>query len=160
MVEKTGQAFVPPDVTTLEGAARRNWILRSGWFGRCPRCGQGKMFASWLNLVDSCAVCRLDYRFATPDDGPAFFALCIGTFPTIFFAMWIELRFEPPVWVHAVTTLPMLTLPTVAALRPIKGWLVASQFVNRAQEAGTEALADSLQRAPGDTAATAPKPPS
>jgi hypothetical protein len=25
-------------------------------------------------------------------------------------------------------------------LRPIKGWLVASQFVNRAQEAGTQGI--------------------
>jgi hypothetical protein len=27
-----------------------------------------------------------------------------------------------------------------AALRPIKGWLVASQYVNKAQESGTEHL--------------------
>ena len=29
-------------------------------------------------------------------------------------------------------------------LRPIKGWLVASQYVNKAQEAGTQGLWDKL----------------
>ena len=33
-----------------------------------------------------------------------------------------------------------MAIGCVLPLRPIKGWLVASQFVNKAQEAGTEKL--------------------
>lgn len=131
-------------VTELEGRERWEWIARTGWKGCCPRCGKGRMFRGWLTLADRCRACGLDYGYATPDDGPAFFALCLTAFPLIFFAMWVELAFEPPVWVHLLTSGPLITLGTIASLRPFKGWLVASQYVNKAQEAGTEDLTRSL----------------
>jgi uncharacterized protein (DUF983 family) len=128
------------DPRELEGNDRLRWILATGTRGRCPRCGRGRMFQSWLKLAHGCEVCGLDYSYATPDDGPAFFALCFVTFPFIFLAMWVELAFEPPFWVHAVTSGPLLIASCVLGLRPLKGWLVASQYVNEAQEAGTERL--------------------
>jgi hypothetical protein len=42
--------------------------------------------------------------------------------------------------VHLLTSVPFMAAGTLLPLRPIKGWLVASQFVNRAQEAGTQNL--------------------
>jgi len=116
------------------------WIFRTGWRGECPRCGKGRMFQSWLKIVDSCEACGLNYRFAAPDDGPAFFSLCIIAFPLTFIAVWIQVAFEPPLWVHFVTSLPIMVLGCLFPLRPIKGWLVASQYVNRAQEHGTREL--------------------
>jgi uncharacterized protein (DUF983 family) len=116
------------------------WILKTGWKGLCPRCGKGAMFQSWLKIADRCNVCDLDFRFAAPDDGPAFFSLCIVAFPLTFLAVWIQVAFQPPFWVHLVTSLPLLAFGCVLPLRPIKGWLVASQYVNKAQEAGTERL--------------------
>lgn len=115
-------------------------ILRCGWRGLCPRCGEGRMFKSWLKIVDRCDRCGLDYRFAAPDDGPAFFSICIIALPLIAFVVWLEVTFSPPAWVHLITSVPVMVLGTLLPLRPIKGWLVASQFVNRAQEAGTGRL--------------------
>lgn len=130
----------------LEGNERLRWIAETGLRGRCPRCAKGHMFVGWLTLAKRCEVCGLDYGYATPDDGPAFFALCFVTFPLIFFAMWVELAFEPPFWVHLVTSGPLMIGSCVLSLRPLKGWLVASQYVNKAQEAGTEELFDELDR--------------
>ncbi len=39
-----------------------------------------------------------------------------------------------PWWVHLVVSLPVLLVSTVLPLRPIKGWLVASQFYFKARE--------------------------
>lgn len=122
------------------GQDKFRWIMHCGWKGLCPRCGKGKMFKSWLKIVDTCDHCGLDYRFAAPDDGPAFFSLCIIALPLTAIVVWIQVAFDPPFWVHLVTSLPLMAVGTLAPLRPIKGWLVASQFVNRAQEAGTGAL--------------------
>lgn len=116
------------------------WIARCGWKGLCPRCGVGRMFKSWLSIADRCASCGLDYRFAAPDDGPAFFSLCIVALPLSAFVVWMQVAFDPPAWVHLVTSVPVMVLGTLLPLRPLKGWLVASQFVNRAQEAGTRGL--------------------
>ena len=124
----------------LTGQEKFRWIMHCGWRGLCPRCGEGRMFKSWLKIVDKCDRCGLDYRFAAPDDGPAFFSLCIIALPLIALVVWIQVAFDPPIWVHLVTSVPVMILGTLAPLRPIKGWLVASQFVNRAQEAGTQGL--------------------
>ena len=124
-------------------------IAAAGWKGVCPRCGKAPMFRSWLKLVERCPACGLDYSFAAPDDGPAFFSLCIVALPLIFLVVWIQVAFDPPPWVHLATSLPIMTLGCLLPLRPIKGWLVASQYVNRAQEAGTDALWAQLHARPG-----------
>lgn len=104
------------------------------------------MFRKWLKLQDECPQCHLDYSFAAPDDGPAFFSLCIVAFPLTFLVVWFQVVFEPPFWVHLVTSVPLLAGGCLLPLQYIKGWLVASQFVNRAQEAGTEKLWAQLNR--------------
>ena len=98
------------------------------------------MFRKWLKLADSCPECGLNYDFAAPDDGPAFFSLCIIAFPLVFFVVWLQVTFEPPLWASLLIALPLLAVGCVLPLQPIKGWLVASQFFNNAQEAGTEKL--------------------
>lgn len=128
----------------IEARDKFRWIFLSGWKGLCPRCGEGRMFRSWLKLADRCPNCDLDYRFASPDDGPAFFSLCIIAFPLLFAVVWLQVRFEPPFWVHLVTSFPLMVLGCLLPLRPLKGWLVASQFVNKALEAGTEGLWNKL----------------
>ena len=72
--------------------------------------------------------------FADPADGPAFFVMMLMAVPVTAFGIWIELVYEPPLWVHAVTTLPALLLVCILPLRFFKGWLVASQFAHKAEE--------------------------
>jgi uncharacterized protein (DUF983 family) len=100
----------------------------------CPRCGRGRLFKGFLALAPKCDVCGLNFSFADPADGPAFFVMMLMAVPVTAFGIWIELAYEPPVWVHAVTTLPAILLVCILPLRFFKGWLVASQFVHKAEE--------------------------
>ena len=111
---------------------------QTGLRGRCPRCGQGQLFQGFLKLAPRCEVCGLDYGFADPADGPAFFVICFACIPAVLFAVWLEVEYEAPYWVHLVTTLPLLLLTCIPPLRPLKGWLVASQFVYKAEEGRLE----------------------
>ena len=115
-------------------------ILKCGWHGHCPRCGEGKMFQSWLKLSEECEVCGLDYEFASPDDGPAFFSLVFAAFPLLFIVVWFQVTYQPSVPVILALAIPLMAIGCALPLRPIKGWLVASQFRNRSVEAGTEKL--------------------
>lgn len=110
------------------------WILKVATRSKCPRCGEGKLFDGFLKLAPRCNVCGLDFSFADPADGPAFFAMMGMAIPVTALAVWIELTFEPPVWVHFVTTVPFLLLTCIPPLRFLKGALVASQYVNKAEE--------------------------
>lgn len=109
--------------------------LQTGVRGRCPRCGKGHIFQGFLKLRPSCEVCGLDYSYADPADGPAFFVICFACIPSVVLALWIEARFEAPYWVHLFTSLPFMLLTCIPPLRPLKGWLVASQYFYKAEEA-------------------------
>jgi uncharacterized protein (DUF983 family) len=112
--------------------------LRTGIRGRCPRCGEGHLFDGFLKLAPRCDVCGLDFSFADPADGPAFFVLCFACIPAVFLALWIDAVFAAPIWVHLVTTLPFLLVTCILPLRPLKGWLVASQYIYKAEEGRLE----------------------
>lgn len=108
---------------------------RTGPFGKCPRCGQGHIFAGYLKLSKECEVCGLDFSYADPADGPAFFVQLFTCLPAVIFALMMEILASPPFWVHLFTSLPLLLICTLLPLRPLKGWLVASQFFFKAREA-------------------------
>ena len=107
---------------------------RVGIRGKCPRCGEGRLFSSFLKLAPKCDVCGLDYDFADPADGPAFFVICFGCIPSVLFAVWAEVTFQPSFWFHIFVSMPVVFLSCIPMLRPLKGWLVASQFNHKAEE--------------------------
>ena len=49
-------------------------------------------------------------------------------------ALWVELTFEPPFWVHLVIFLPLTVVVCLGLLRPLKSLMVALQFHNKAAE--------------------------
>jgi len=106
--------------------------LSTGLRCRCPRCGKGPLLKGFLTLRESCPECGLDYGFAEPADGPAFFAMsAMGIIGMIGF-MVFEFTVQPPVWVHMIFTFPLIAAACVGLLRPLKGWMVAEQFVHKA----------------------------
>ncbi|MGC4250848.1 MAG: DUF983 domain-containing protein [Sphingobium sp.] len=112
----------------------------TGPFNRCPRCGKGHIFSGFLTIKDHCEFCGLDYSFADPADGPAVFVQLFACVPGVIFIIMLEIIARPGLWVHLAVGVPVLILTTVLPMRPIKGWLVAAQYTNKAQEAGTADL--------------------
>ncbi|WP_339775196.1 DUF983 domain-containing protein [uncultured Thalassospira sp.] len=108
--------------------------IKVGILGKCPRCGQGHMFDGFLKIAKNCEVCGLDFSFADPADGPAFFVICFACIPSLIMGIWIEMAYQAPYWVHVFTTLPFLLLTCIPPLRPMKGWLIASQYYYKATE--------------------------
>ncbi len=46
-----------------------------GFLGRCPHCGQGKLFRAFVKSVDNCSVCGEDYTHHQADDFPAYITI-------------------------------------------------------------------------------------
>ena len=101
---------------------------------RCPNCGKGHLFTGLLTLRPRCEVCGLDYGFVDAGDGPAVFVIMIAGFLVCGAALVIEMRYAPPLWVHAVLWLPLVLITTIGPLRPLKGLLIALQFHHKAAE--------------------------
>ncbi|HTT46874.1 MAG TPA: DUF983 domain-containing protein [Pseudolabrys sp.] len=108
--------------------------MTRGLRGRCPRCGEGRLFEGFLKLRPRCESCGLDFNFADAGDGPAVFVILIGGAIVVCAALITEVVYQPPYWVHAALWLPLILLVTLAPLRPIKGLMIALQYHHRAQE--------------------------
>src|SRR5262245_5363861 len=108
-------------------------IMR-GLSGRCPDCGQGRLFDGFLTLRPKCEHCGLDYSFADAADGPAVFVIFISGFIVVFAALAVEFTYQPPYWVHAMLWVPLIALTPLGPLRPIKGIMVALQYHHKAAE--------------------------
>ncbi|HEV7337932.1 MULTISPECIES: DUF983 domain-containing protein [Bosea] len=106
----------------------------TGLAGRCPRCGEGKLFDGYLKLRPRCSACGLDFAFADSADGPAVFIMLIAGFFVLGLALYVEIAYEPPIWLHLALWLPLALVTCLGLLRPMKGIAVALQYVNRAQE--------------------------
>ena len=74
---------------------------------RCPRCGKGKLFSGFLTIRAKCDVCGLDYSFVDAGDGPAVFIILIVGFIVTGGALFVEVTYQPPYWVHAALWLPI-----------------------------------------------------
>lgn len=108
--------------------------VRAGLRCRCPRCGEGPVFSRFLTVADRCDACGLDFSFADPADGPAFFVMSgVGILVTAVWAIW-AFTAQPPIWAQFAVVMPALIGGCLATLRPVKAWLVAEQYVHKAEE--------------------------
>jgi len=99
---------------------------------RCPRCGQGKLFAGYLTVTETCSVCGLDLKEHDSGDGPAFFVMSIVGVVVVALAMWVEISYQPAYWIHMVLWGPLILAGTFGLLRPTKALLIALQYRHRA----------------------------
>jgi len=106
--------------------------VRAGLSGRCPRCGEGRLFNGFLTLRERCGNCRLDYSFADAGDGPAVFVILIIGFVTVGLALWMEVSYAPPLWLHFLLWIPLTIVLSLVALRGLKGLLIVLQYRNKA----------------------------
>ena len=112
---------------------------QTGMRGRCPRCGEGRLFKGFLTLDDRCSTCGLDYSFSDSGDGPAVFIMMIVGFIVVGMALFVEFTFHPPYWVHVVLWVPLVLGLSIGLLRPLKGFMIAQQYKHRAETGRVDA---------------------
>jgi uncharacterized protein (DUF983 family) len=119
----------------MTGAVRRPSPILAGLAGRCPNCGKGPLFKGFIKVADRCKACGFDLKAADSGDGPAVFIVLIVGCIVVFGALFVDLAYNPPIWVLLAGTLASTVALCLLLLRPFKGVLVALQFHHRASEA-------------------------
>ncbi len=122
------------DPAQADSIPRLGQTIWRGIAGRCPACGEGKLFSGFLNLKNECDVCGASFDFADAGDGPAIFVMLITGFLIVGAALYVEVFYQPPYWLHAILWLPLGIVLPLAMLRPLKGLLVALQYRHQAAE--------------------------
>jgi uncharacterized protein (DUF983 family) len=106
--------------------------MRPGFAGRCPNCGEGRLFRAYLKVVDSCETCGEDLSHQRADDAPAYFTIVIIGHFTIAGVLASELIGpDLPFWVPALVWSALALAGSLWLLPHIKGALVGLQWANR-----------------------------
>ena len=102
--------------------------------GRCPVCGKGRLFKSYLKVAESCSNCGQNFKAADTGDGPVVFVILIAGFATCAGLMVSVLVYNwPMLWLLSVW--PAFGVVLSLILMPVlKGLMVASQMKNRVRD--------------------------
>ena len=105
--------------------------LWRGWRGRCPNCGEGPLFATWLRPVDHCAHCGEDYRPQRADDLPPYLVIFIVGHVVVAGYMMGEEVLPFGAWGQMALWSVVTILMALALMRPIKGATIGLQWSRR-----------------------------
>jgi uncharacterized protein (DUF983 family) len=105
--------------------------VKRGFRGRCPRCGQGKLFRAFLKVDDHCSACALDFTPHRADDLPAYLVIIIVGHIMVPLALFIETNYAPPVALQLAIYLPGTLIAALLLLQPVKGAVVGVQWALR-----------------------------
>ncbi|RYG09672.1 MAG: DUF983 domain-containing protein [Caulobacteraceae bacterium] len=105
------------------------WLgMRRGLSGRCPNCGEGRLFRKYLKVQSPCPACGHDNARYPADDAPAYFTILLVGHLVIgplllfnFISVW------PVHWV-LLSTLPALAILSLIVLPLAKGAIIGLQW--------------------------------
>lgn len=107
------------------GAAQALW---RGLRGRCPACGEGRMFRTFLKVADQCPNCGEELHHHRADDFPAYLGIFLTGHILVPIVLAVETHFPPPVWVSMTLWPAAALLMAISLLQPVKGAVVAIQW--------------------------------
>jgi len=102
--------------------------LLRGTRGRCPSCGQGKLFRAYLKTRDICTECGEELHHHRADDAPPYFTIMIVGHIVVPLMLMVERIWHPDLWVHSAIWLPLTLLLSLLCLPIAKGALVSVQW--------------------------------
>jgi uncharacterized protein (DUF983 family) len=131
---------MPVEYSPAQPDHRPIWsALRRGLAGRCPNCGQGRLFRGYLKVVDACAACAEEMHHQRSDDfGPYLTMTIVGhlVVPAVLGVMLAAI-IDP--YALLAAALPLTVVLALVLLRPIKGGIVGLQWALRMHGFGGDA---------------------
>lgn len=115
------------------GAEKRDIVqaMKRGLFCRCPACGEGRLFRSFLKSVDHCAVCNEDYSHHRADDLPAYLTIVLVGHIVVGGFMFTDLAYPMSNWAHLAIWTPLTLILALLLIQPIKGAVIGLQWAAR-----------------------------
>jgi uncharacterized protein (DUF983 family) len=109
---------------------KRDWktAIWRGFVKKCPRCGEGHIFKSYLGTSAHCPSCQLDLSHHRADDAPPYFTIFAVGHMIVPMMLAVEKFWRPELWVHFVLWLPLTLILTLWLLPRTKGATVGLQW--------------------------------
>lgn len=110
-----------------------------GLLGKCPACGQTKLFRGYLRVADRCVACTAPLGQVPADDAPPYFTILIVAHIVVPGMYMLERSQAPSLLLQTAIWIPVTTILTLSLLRPIKGATLGLMLRLGLVNAGTDA---------------------
>ena len=117
-----------PDDTAVRPRGTVWQAMYNGARCRCPRCGTGKLYTSYLKVADDCPSCDLELHHQRADDAPPYFTMFIVGHILVPLLFAVEIAYKPQWWVHALLWAPLAIVMTLWLLPITKGAIIGLQW--------------------------------
>jgi uncharacterized protein (DUF983 family) len=104
----------------------------NGLRGRCPACGEGRLFRAYLKVNDTCQSCGEELHHHRADDAPPYLTIVVvGHVVGSLMLLTEEFWPDAPLWLLAVTWPTLALILSLWLLPVMKGGLIAYQWALR-----------------------------
>lgn len=118
------------EVQTLREPRSLMKAVGNGLACRCPNCGKGKLFRSYLKVSETCSNCGLQLSAARADDFPPYIAIFIVGHVLVGWMLHAEMSGPSDPMLYVLTMIPAAILLPLIMLPSIKGAVVGLQWAN------------------------------
>ena len=105
--------------------------MKRGFLGRCPQCGEGRMFARFLRTAERCDACGEEFHHHRADDLPAYLVVVVVGHVIVGAFMGVEATSTLSTWQHLAIWVPITIISALALLQPTKGAVVGLHWALR-----------------------------
>jgi len=102
--------------------------MSRGLRGRCPRCGEARLFRRFLKPVEHCARCDQDFTHQQADDFPAYVSIFLTghLLAPLIIALVRGTNLSVPALLAII--MPLALILMIGLLQPAKGAIIAMQW--------------------------------
>lgn len=122
-------AAQPFDTTMPATPVPTRTVLGRGIRGRCPRCGEGRLFERGFVFYERCPSCRLLYQRNFGDLW--MFTNIMDRVPIFFGIVALFFGFKTSNWMTGAIFITALTVPMIATIRHRQGFALAIDYLIR-----------------------------
>ena len=119
----------PPQPSDLDRPLRP--ALALALRGRCPACGEGRMFKSFLKPSPSCAHCGASWDLSRADDFPAYIVILLLGHILVPLMIEVNSAFAIPLGVQAALWPCLAVVLALLMIQPAKAAVIAFQWSRR-----------------------------
>ncbi|MHB8529340.1 MAG: DUF983 domain-containing protein [Caulobacteraceae bacterium] len=123
---------IPGDLSKRTGL---RLAVARGLRGRCPHCGEGRIFHRYLKVSSRCAVCDHDLDAYPSDDGPAYFTILLVGQLVVAPLLLFPVVWKTSPWIIVPATLGPLGGLTLVLLPRITGAVIGALYALRISRA-------------------------
>jgi uncharacterized protein (DUF983 family) len=125
---------MPVTIETADDIEAKRPVFRSLWRGfrqRCPHCGEGRLFRTFLKPVATCSVCGEDLSHQRADDFPPYVTMVVVGHLLVPLLLAVQFTTDLSVTTHLAIWLPLTAVATITLLQPVKGAIIGLQWALR-----------------------------